>query len=104
MKSYNGVAILSKVPFTATTIHHRCGKEDCRMSRPRSISAATRSCSTISTIPAGGDIPDPEQNVKFAHKHDFYREMAKWYAGHKPRPRAARACAGSPSAISTWRP
>ena len=30
MKSYNGVAILSKVPFTATNIHHRCGKEDCR--------------------------------------------------------------------------
>ena len=24
MKSYNGVAILSKVPFTATNVHHRC--------------------------------------------------------------------------------
>ena len=32
MKSYNGVAILSKVPFTATEVHHRCGKEDCRHS------------------------------------------------------------------------
>ena len=30
MKSYNGVAILSKVPFTAMNVHHRCGKEDCR--------------------------------------------------------------------------
>ena len=30
MKSYNGVAIVSKVPFKATNIHHRCGKEDCR--------------------------------------------------------------------------
>src|SRR5205085_2104360 len=30
MKSYNGVAILSKIPYTAAKIHHRCGKEDCR--------------------------------------------------------------------------
>ena len=30
MKAYNGVAILSKVPFAAGNIHHRCGKEDCR--------------------------------------------------------------------------
>jgi len=30
MKAYNGVAILSKVPFTAMNVHHRCGKEDCR--------------------------------------------------------------------------
>src|SRR4029450_2988783 len=30
MKSYNGVAIVSKVPFQAVNIHHRCGKEDCR--------------------------------------------------------------------------
>src|SRR5258708_9691690 len=30
MKSYNGVAILSKVPFTAMNIHHRCSNHDCR--------------------------------------------------------------------------
>src|SRR5260370_38904765 len=30
MKAYNGVTIVSKVPFKATNIHHRCGKEDCR--------------------------------------------------------------------------
>ena len=30
MKAYNGVAILSKVPFTAMNVHHRCGKQDCR--------------------------------------------------------------------------
>jgi exodeoxyribonuclease-3 len=30
MKSYNGVAIISRVPFSAHDIHHRCGREDCR--------------------------------------------------------------------------
>ena len=40
-------------------------------------------------IPAGGDIPDPALNDKFAHKLDFYREMAQWFADRKP-PAAAR--------------
>src|SRR5258708_35812711 len=30
MKSYNGAAIGSNVPFKATNIHHRSGKEACR--------------------------------------------------------------------------
>ncbi len=72
------------------------------MSRSRWTSAGTRSCSTISTS-GRGDIPDPDLNVKFAHKLDFYREMAAWYAERKPGPRARKGCAGSRWAISTWR-
>ncbi len=29
-------------------------------------------------------------NDKFAHKLDFYREMARWYADHRPKPRARK--------------
>ena len=90
MKAYNGVAILSKVPFTATTVHHRCGKEDCRHIEAALDIGGDPVLLDNLYIPAGGDIPDPDANVKFAHKLDFYREMAAWYAARKPRPRARK--------------
>ncbi len=31
-------------------------------------------------MPAGGDIPDPEQNAKFAHKLAFVDQAAEWFA------------------------
>lgn len=76
MKSYNGVAILSKVPFLATDIHHRCGKEDCRH-----IAAKFDGFDLHNLyIPAGGDIPDVNENEKFAHKLGFVDEMTDWFA------------------------
>jgi len=90
MKAYNGVAILSKVPFAAGTIHHRCGKEDCRHVEVALDVGSDPILLDNLYIPAGGDIPDPDLNVKFAHKLDFYREMADWYAGRKPGPRARK--------------
>jgi uncharacterized membrane protein YeaQ/YmgE (transglycosylase-associated protein family) len=87
MKSYNGVAILSKVPFTAMNVHHRCGKEDCRHIEVALDVGGDPILLDNLYIPAGGDIPDPEANDKFAHKLDFYREMAGWYAERKPGPR-----------------
>src|SRR5215467_10466267 len=84
MKSYNGVAILSKVPFTATKIHHRCGKEDCRHVEAALDVGGDPVLLDNLYIPAGGDIPDPDQNVKFAHKLDFYREMAGWFEARRP--------------------
>jgi len=90
MKSYNGVAILSKVPFVATAIHHRCGKEDCRHIEAALDVGGDPILLDNLYIPAGGDIPDPKQNAKFAHKLDFYREMARWYADRKPKPRARK--------------
>ena len=90
MKSYNGVAILSKVPFTANNIHHRCGKEDCRHIEAALDIGGDPILLDNLYIPAGGDIPDPELNDKFAHKLDFYREMAEWFADRKPRPRARK--------------
>ena len=103
MKSYNGVAILSKVPFTAMNMHHRCGKEDCRHIEVALDVGGDPILLDNLYIPAGGDIPDPDANEKFAHKLDFYREMAGWYAERKPGPRQKKGCAASPSATSTWR-
>ena len=78
MKSYNGVAILSKLPFHATTIHHRCGKEDCRH-----IAAQFKGFELHNLyIPAGGDIPDPDANDKYKHKLDFVDEMTQWFAAN----------------------
>ena len=34
-------------------------------------------------VPAGGDIPDPEVNEKFAHKLQFIDEMTEWSRGYK---------------------
>lgn len=75
MKSYNGVAILSKIPFASKDIHHRCGREDCRH-----IAAKFKDFELHNIyIPAGGDIPDPDENDKFAHKLDFVDELSRWF-------------------------
>ena len=77
MKSYNGVAIVSKSPLRE--IHRRdwCGREDCRH-----IAAALPGGAELHNfyVPAGGDIPDPEQNDKFAHKLEFVAQMTDWFA------------------------
>ena len=76
MKSYNGVAILSKIPFESRDIHHRCGREDCRH-----VAASFKKFELHNIyIPAGGDIPDPDANDKFAHKLDFVDEMTRWFS------------------------
>ncbi len=81
MKSYNGVCILSKVPFVAKDIHHRCGREDCRH-----IAAKFKNFELHNIyIPAGGDIPDPEENDKFAHKLDFVDELNRWFKDNYSR-------------------
>ena len=64
MKSYNGVAIVSKVPFKATNIHHRCGKEDCRHIEVALDVGGDPILLDNLYIPAGGDIPDPAKNAK----------------------------------------
>ena len=73
MKSYNGVAILSKIPLTANPIRSWCSMHDCRH-----LSVELPGGLVIHNfyVPAGGDIPDPHLNKKFAHKLSFVREMA----------------------------
>ncbi len=74
-KSYNGVAIFSKIPFTKNDTPLWCGKDD-----KRHLSVTFENGTELHNfyVPAGGDIPDPEQNDKFAHKIQFLKEMAEW--------------------------
>jgi exodeoxyribonuclease-3 len=80
MKSYNGVAILSKLPLSKPRNESWCGKEDCRhiiAELPGGIEVHNV------YVPAGGDIPDPEVNDKFAHKLRFLDEMTGWFKGRR---------------------
>lgn len=82
MKSYNGLAILSKLPFERSDIYDRAGKKDCRHIAV-TINAQGRSFDLHNLyIPAGGDEPDPDINDKFAHKLDFVDEMTRWFPSH----------------------
>lgn len=76
MKSYNGVAILSRLPLAQTGEHHWQGKED-----RRHIFASLPDGTEIHClyVPAGGDVPDPDANPKFAHKLGFLDEMTSWW-------------------------
>lgn len=79
-KGYHGVAILSRVPFEETERMNWCGKEDARHVRVRLKGGIDLH---NFYVPAGGDIPDPEANEKFAHKLDFIDAMAKHFRGIK---------------------
>lgn len=75
MKSYNGQAIISRIPFTTPEKHDRVGRQDCRH-----ISASFEHFDLHNLyIPAGGDEPDPVKNDKFKHKLDFVEEMAGYF-------------------------
>jgi exodeoxyribonuclease-3 len=88
MKSYNGVCILSRMPFSETEIHNRVNKEDCRhiqvSLRLPSGAQARYGSETLDIhnlyIPAGGDEPDRKINEKFGHKLDFIDEMTAFFA------------------------
>lgn len=85
MKSYNGVAILSRYPLTPITDTPQwCGLNDCRH-----IAALVETPSGPLTIhdfyvPAGGDIPDTQINPKFAHKLNFIEEVTAWFRENTP--------------------
>jgi exodeoxyribonuclease-3 len=77
-KGYHGVVVLSRLPFESFDIQSFCGKKDCRhVSAVFGERAGLRDPITVHNfyVPAGGDIPDPEVNLKFAHKLAFLDEM-----------------------------
>ncbi|MDA7598668.1 exodeoxyribonuclease III [Alphaproteobacteria bacterium] len=80
-KSYNGVAIISRTPLSDVAHMNFVGKEDCRH-----ISAVTDNGIRIHNfyIPAGGDVPDRDENPKFGHKLDFLAEMTAHFSANKP--------------------
>ena len=88
IKGYNGVAILSKRPFTATRRLDWAGRAD---GRHIAVELKTKNKPAIELhniyVPAGGDEPDPKTNEKFAHKLGFLTELAHWFGQKKNRAR-----------------
>lgn len=89
MKGYNGVAILSRLPLTGVDdTPDWCAKGDCRHVAAR-VAVPSGDVEVHNFyVPAGGDVPDREQNVKYGHKLDFVAEAQAWFAS---RPGLSRA-------------
>ena len=77
MKGYNGVAVVSRLPLEETERREFCGKADARHVAVR-IDGGPELHNLY--VPAGGDVPDPAANPKFAHKLDFLAELGSWLA------------------------
>jgi exodeoxyribonuclease-3 len=87
MKSYNGVAILSRLKMDMQDAPDWCLRGDCRHLQ---VSIKNRGGAVELHdfyVPAGGDIPDPVANPKFAHKLDFVAEATNWFAARGARER-----------------
>lgn len=88
MKGYNGVAVFSRIPFTVLPdTPDWCLKGDCRHLGVLLDSPAGPLELHNFYVPAGGDIPDREANVKFAHKLDFLAEATEWSRTRATAPR-----------------
>jgi exodeoxyribonuclease-3 len=77
-KGYNGVAILSKIPLEPLETRDWCGRSDGRHLAARLPFGSGKLTIHNFYVPAGGDVPDPKTNEKFAHKLAFLDEMAAW--------------------------
>jgi exodeoxyribonuclease III len=87
-KGYHGVAVISRLPFEATTTRGFCGKADCRhIAVTLGDRAGLREPVKVHNyyVPAGGDLPDPSLNAKFAHKLSFLDEMRATLELHPAR-------------------
>jgi exodeoxyribonuclease-3 len=80
-KSYNGVAIISKIPFKKEFFFDMCEKGD-----KRHVAVELENGVSVHNfyIPAGGDIPVREENPKFGHKLDFVDEIRERFQKSKP--------------------
>ena len=79
-KSYNGVAILSKVKFEENGFINWCSKNDCRHI---SVKLGEEIVLHNFYVPAGGDEPNTDLNPKFKHKIDFLNEMKSYFIRDK---------------------
>lgn len=89
-KGYHGVAVFSRLPIDEISSMSFCGKSDARHMRVRLGPEAGRAAGIVIHnfyVPAGGDVPDPALNEKFAHKLGFLAEMQAW--AEKTRPTAS---------------
>ncbi len=80
-KGYNGVAILSKLPLMDVG-----DKDFASLGHARHVAAQLENGVTIHNcyVPAGGDIPNRDENVKFGQKLDFLTEMRDHFRWERP--------------------
>lgn len=80
--SYNGVAVLSKVPIIERDMP-RFGQND---GRHLSVFLPDYHLRVENLyVPAGGDIPDTDTNPKFAYKLDFMAKLTAQFAEEQPQ-------------------
>ena len=80
-KGYNGVAILSKLPL------QDAGSVDwANLGHARHVAARLENGVTIHNcyVPAGGDIPDRDENEKFGQKLDYLTHLRDAFRAEKP--------------------
>jgi exodeoxyribonuclease-3 len=77
-KGYNGVAILSRLELGGQGRRLWAGREDSRHVEAILPGGIEVHCVYV---PAGGDIPDPAANEKFAHKLEFLDHLAAYWGG-----------------------
>jgi exodeoxyribonuclease-3 len=76
-KSYNGVAILSKIKFSHIEFINWCNKND---TRHVTVQFDNQIELHNFYVPAGGDDPDILVNPKFDHKVSFLKEMKNYFS------------------------
>ncbi|MEM6627825.1 MAG: exodeoxyribonuclease III [Pseudomonadota bacterium] len=81
-KGMHGVAIASRLPLEEIE-----APDFCRHGHARIVAARINGVDVHNLyVPAGGDVPDPEENDKFAHKLDFLARMEAGYAARASGP------------------
>ncbi|ANB33375.1 exodeoxyribonuclease III [Rhodovulum sulfidophilum] len=80
-KGYNGVAILSKLPLEDAGSVDFAG-----LDQARHVAARLENGVLLHNfyVPAGGDVPDREVNVKFGQKLDFLTGMRDFFRESRP--------------------
>ncbi|MBI1197361.1 MAG: exodeoxyribonuclease III [Phenylobacterium sp.] len=99
-KGWHGVAIASRLP-----IEDPAPLDVCREGHARCVGVKVAGVEIQNFyIPAGGDIPDREENPKFDHKLDFYEKLTAELGRRDPK--AALAIVGdlnvAPSEGDVW--
>lgn len=81
-KGYNGVAIFSKMPLREVAAYDLV-----QLGHARHVAAELPNGVTIHNfyVPAGGDIPDRNENIKFGQKLDYVGEMRDWAKRESPK-------------------
>lgn len=82
-KSYAGVATLSRIPISLLNTRKYCNNGQ---KRHLSVNIDGTDIELHNFyMPAGGDIPDPEENPSFAYKLEFYDEIIEEFRSYQDK-------------------